>query len=162
MPEELKNIADSVMSQIRQGKLKMRPKIYFILGSVFTMAGLAAAIAVSVFLVSLIRFAFRVHGPIGQYRLDQLLSVFPWWAPVLAVVGLAVGIWLLRQYEFSYKTNFWVIIIGFIAAIVIVGWMMDLAGWDEILFRHGPMRGMMRQYFLEEGGRFLPGPGWRQ
>lgn len=150
------------MGQIRQGKLKMRPKLYFIFGSIFTMVGLAASVVVSVFLISLTRFAFRSHGPMGQYRLEQLLSSFPWWAPILAIVALAAGIWLIRQYEFSYKTNFWAIIVGFVAVIVIAGWMIDLAGWDELLFRHGPMRGMMRHYFLEEGGRFQPGPGWRR
>lgn len=160
MPEELKNITDNVMDQIRRGKLKMRPKLYFIFGSILTIAGLAASVVVSVFFVSLTRFAFRAHGPMWQYRLEQLLATFPWWAPLLAIIGLAAGLWLLRQYEFSYKRKFWVIIIGFVAAILIAGWAIDAIGLDETWFRHGPMRGMMKEYLLDND--IQPSPIWRR
>ncbi len=133
------------MSQIRQGKLKMRPKLYFVLGSIFMICGLAASVIISVFFVSLTRFALRTHGPMGQYRLEQLLSSFPWWAPILAVVGLAIGLWLLRRYDFSYKKNYWVIIIGFITTIIISGWIIDMTELDEIWLRRGPMQGLMKQ-----------------
>lgn len=137
------------MGQIREGRVKMRPKAYFVLGSLLVLAGITASVVTSVFLISLTRFALRSHGPMGEYRLEQLISSFPWWAPIFAVVGLAIGIWLLRQYDFSYKRNFWVVIIGFVAAILIAGWVIDMTGLDEIWLRRSPMRGIMRQY-LEE------------
>jgi hypothetical protein len=143
------NITDNVMSQIREGQVKMRPRVYFILGSLLVLAGLTASVVTSVFLVSLTRFALRAHGPMGQYRLEQLISSFPWWAPIFAGVGLAIGIWLLRQYDFSYKRNFWIVIVGFIMAILIAGWVIDMTGLDEVWLRQGPMRGIMRHYFEE-------------
>jgi len=147
MPKELKNITNNVMEQIRHNKLKMRPKLYFILGSIFTIIGLAASTIISIFFISLTRFAFKTHGPMGQYRLEQLLSSFPWWAPILAMVGLIIGLWFLRQLNFSYKKNPWLIIIGFICVILITSLIIDVTGLDNLWLRHGPMQGIMRQYF---------------
>jgi len=162
MSKELNNITDSVMDQIHQDKIKMRPKMYFFLGSALTFVGLVSSMVVSVFLVGLIRFSLRSHGPRGAYRLDQLLASFPWWAVILAIVGLGVGIWLVRRYDFSYKVDFEIVIIGFVLAAIVGGWVVDSIGLNDALIRRGPMQGVMKQYLLEnnlqdgQGG----GPRW--
>ncbi len=146
MPKELKNITTSVMDQINQGRLKMRPKFYFVLGSVLSLGGLVASIVISVFSVSLTRFILRARGPMSGYRLEQILSDFPWWLPVLAILGLVGGAWFLRRYDFSYKKNFWLIALGFVVAIVLAGWLINAIGLDDMWLRRGPMQGMMRHY----------------
>ena len=146
MSKELKNITDSVMNEIHQGKIKMKPRIYFILGSILTFIGLISSIVISIFLFGLIRFSLRTHGPMGQYRFDQLLSNFPWWIIILAIFGLILGIWLIRKYDFSYKIKPWVVILGFVLAIVIAGWFIDVVGLNDILFHYGPMKGFMNGY----------------
>ena len=155
MSKELKNITENVMNQIHQGKAKMKPKIYFILGSILTLIGLISSVVVSTFLVGLIRFSLRTHGPMGQYRFDQMISNFPWWTTILAILGLIIGIWLIRQYDFSYKKNPWIIIIGFILAIIIGGYIIDMTGLNDAMFQYGPMRGMMGNYMQN-------GQGWKK
>jgi len=147
MPKELKNITENVMDQIHQGKVKMKPRAYFVVGSILTFVGLVFSVVVSTFFVGLIRFSLRAHGPMGQYRFDQLMSSFPWWAVVLSILGLCIGIWLIRRYDFSYKKNPWIIIIGFILAVIVAGWVVDMTGLNDTMFRYGPMRGMMGNYF---------------
>ncbi|MFA6301260.1 MAG: endolytic transglycosylase MltG [Candidatus Paceibacterota bacterium] len=154
MPKELKNITENVMDQIHQGKVKMKPRAYFVVGSILTFVGLIFSVIVSTFFVGLIRFSLRTHGPMGQYRFDQIMSSFPWWAVILAILGLFIGIWLIRQYDFSYKKNPWIIIIGFILAIIVAGCITDMAGLNDTMFRYGPMRGMMGNYF--QGGQTAP------
>jgi len=149
MPKELKNIKDDIMGQISEEKIKMRPKVYFILGSILTFTGLVSSVVISIFLIGLIRFSLRSHGPMGDYRLDQILSSFPWWAPIMAIIGLIVGIWLLRKYDFTFKVNFKMIIVGFILAIIVSGWIIDSIGLNDTLMRRGPMQGMMRKYFQD-------------
>lgn len=134
------------MDKIHGDKIKMKPKVYFVVGSILTFVGLVSSIVVSIFLMGLIRFSLRSHGPMGSYRLEQILSNFPWWAPILAVVGLIVGIWLLRKYDFSFKVNFKLIIVGFILAVIVGGWIVDSVGLNDALIRRGPMQRMMRQY----------------
>jgi hypothetical protein len=146
MSKELRNVTEDVMGKIREGKLTMRPRAYFIVGSFFMVGGLTASIVASIFFVSLTKFALRTHGPMGQYRWEQLVSSFPWWAPLLAIVGLGVGLWLLRQYDFSYKNNPWIVVGGFVVAIIIAGWIMDTTGLNEIWLRRGPMQGLMKSY----------------
>jgi len=145
MPKEIKNITDSVMGEIRRGKLKMRPRLYFIIGSIFIFTSLVFSVLSSVFLVGLIRFYLRPHGPMGEYRFAQLLDNFPWWAVILAVLGLIIGIWLLRQYDFSYKINFKIIVVGFVAAVIIAGWLVDASGLNDNFSRLGYMNRLYRQ-----------------
>lgn len=147
MPTELKNVTNAVMDKIHHDKIKMRSKMYFAFGSFLAFLGLIASMLISVFLVGLLRFSLRSHGPMGEYRLEQILSNFPWWAVAVAVLGLFIGIWILRRYDFSYKLNFKVLVIGFVAAIILAGWIFDMSGLNDLLFRQGPMQGIMRQYF---------------
>ncbi len=160
MSKELKNITESIMDQIHEDKIKMRPRIYFILGSILIFVGLVSSIVVSVFLVGLIRFSLRSHGPMASYRLDQILSSFPWWAPVLAIIGLVMGIWLLRKYDFSFKVNFKLVIVVFIVAVILGGWIVDSIGLNDTLIRRGPMKGMMRQYIENNNLQIRKGPGY--
>jgi len=162
MSEELKNVTKSVLERIHHEKITMRPRIYFVLGSMLAFIGLTASILTSVFLFSLLRFSLRSHGPMGTYRWEQLVSNFPWWALFVALFGLILGIWLLRRYEFSYKIDFRVIALGFILAIIATGFVLDMTGLSDVLSRQGPMKGMMRQYIPGENTQ--PNPlngGWR-
>lgn len=143
MPEEIKNIENNVMDQIQKGKLKMRPKIYFIVGSILTFAGLVSSIVVSVFSVAIIKFILRSSG-IMSHKLDRIFSIFPWWMLILAIVGLVVGVLLVRKYDFSYKIDFKKAIILAILAIVLSGWLVDALGLSDLLARKGLMRGIMR------------------
>lgn len=146
MPQEVNNLSDDVMSKIRDGRVKMRPRVYFVAGSVLTFFGVVASAVSAAFLFSVIQFALRPHGPMGSYRLEQMMASFPWWALGLALLSLGIGIGILRRYEFSYKKNFLLVGIGFVLAVFSAGWIIDRAGFDDAWFTRGPMRGMMRQY----------------
>jgi hypothetical protein len=157
MSKELKNITENVMNQIHQGRAKMKPKIYFVIGSILTFVGLISSVIVSTFLIGLTRFSLRTHGKMGEYRFDQMISNFPWWTVLLAILSLIIGIWLIRQYDFSYKKNPWIIITGFILAIVFAGFIIDMTGLNDTMFRSGPMKGMMKNYFQENNDVFKQG-----
>ena len=151
------------MDQIHEKKIKMKPRAYFIAGSILTFMGLVSSVVASVFLVGLIRFSMRSHGPMASYKLDQILSSFPWWIPILAIIGLIAGIWLLRKYDFSFKVNFKMVIIGFVLAIVVGGWIIDSIGLNDALIRRGPLQGIMRQCMQDnntQGGQRCSPAGW--
>jgi len=139
-------IKKSVMDKIHKNEIKMKPKIYFIIGSLMLFISLVASIVVSVFLFSLIKFFLRSHGPMASIRFEQLISSFPIWLPLLIVIVLFIGIKLLSLYDFSYKKNFLFIIISFILSIFVVGYLLDYFGFNDIWFKFGPTKGLMRQY----------------
>jgi hypothetical protein len=140
------NIKKNIMKKIKENQISMKPKSFFVLGSIFTFVGLISSIVISILLISLISFLLKEHGPMGEYRLSLMLDNFPWWVAILAIAGLASGIWLLFKYDFSYKTNYLYMIIGFIIAMIIAGWAIDKSSIDNLWLNQGPMKGIMRQY----------------
>jgi uncharacterized membrane protein len=155
-----KDIKESVMNQIHLGKVKMKPKVYFIVGSILTFIGLISTVIASTFLIGLVRFSLCLHwGRGAQYKLDQMLLNFPWWITILAIVSLTVGIWLIHKYDFTYKIKPWVLTVGFILAIIVGGWIVDMTGLNDVLYRGDPMKGMMENY-LQKNNTFQQ--NWRK
>ncbi len=140
MSEPLNNITKQVMGRIHTEHIKMRPRWYFVLGSLATFVGLVMSILASVFLLSFIKLSMHGSGKMAEYKMDELLSHFSWWGPVIALGSLLLGLWLLRQYEFSYKKNFGLIAIGFVLAIVVASFILDMSGLNEVMLQHGPFR----------------------
>lgn len=123
----------------------MKPRWYFIVGSLAMVLGIIGLSIVSIFFVNIIVFSLRSHGPMGAIRYQQLLSSFPWWAPILVVIGLGFGIWMLKKYDFSYRKNFLLVVLGFIAAIIVSGVLIDYLGINMFLSRQGQMRRFYQQ-----------------
>jgi uncharacterized membrane protein len=83
----------------------------------------------------------------GSYRLAELVASFPWWAPLLAIAGFVLGIWLLKKYDFSYKRNPWAIAAIFLAAVILAGIAIDLTGLSDVWMKQG----FMRRYGQQSG-----------
>jgi len=143
MSKDIKDIEKNVMNQIHEGKLKIRSKVYFIIGSIFTFVGVIASIVVSVFSIGLIKFILRSNGILG-HKLDRIISIFPWWFLVFSILGIVIGMTLIRKYDFSYKIDFKIAVILVILVVMISGWLIDALGFNDLLARKGLMRGMMR------------------
>lgn len=151
------------MAKVKSNEISMKPRWYFVLGSILMTVGLASFTIGAVFLTNITLFLLRQHGPMGQWRLQTMLDSFPLWVPLLAASGITLGILMLKKYDFSYKRNFWLIIAGFIVSIVLAGFVLDYLGLNDTLFRQGPMR---RLYQQVEGQNNIiprkPGQGWGQ
>lgn len=135
------NITEDVMSKIKSGRIKMKSRGHFLLGSIVTIIGFTFLITTLLFLFNLIIFSLRAHGPMGSIRYEQLISNFPWWAPTIAILGIGLGIFILKKFDFSYKKNFITIVVGFILAMIFAGWFIDYLGFNNLM-KKGPMRGL--------------------
>jgi hypothetical protein len=133
-----------VMEQIISGSVTMKPRWYFWLGSLLSVIGLIGAGVVALFSFNIFLFSLRQHGPMGQWRLEQIVLNFPWWAVVVALISLAFGIWLLHRYDFAYRRNFGHIVIVVIASLVLSAWVLDATGLFGQFARRGPMQRMLR------------------
>ncbi len=141
------------MSRVTSGEIAMKPKWYFVAGSVFMLFGTIAAAVAAVFLINLTIFLLRKQGP-GYGKLAMMYGTFPFWIPILAILGIGVGILLLRKYDFSYRKNFFAIALGFIASIIIAGFVINQLGLNDLWSR----RGMMRKFYqgIESQGNIIP------
>lgn len=142
------DITSEVMSKIKKGQIRMKPKWYFVLGSSAMILGLSSISIVLMFVIRLFMFSIRQHGPMADIRLQQIISGFPLWAPLVAIFGIILGITMLKKYDFSYKKNFYLIIVGVIVAIVLSGFLIDKFNLDSFMFgnRFGRGNGINRQF----------------
>lgn len=145
MRKEQINITKNIMEKIEKGEVKMKPKVYFVLGSIITLAGLISFFVVSVFFINLILFYIRARGPMAQFRIEESVNNFPWWILIIAVTGIFLGIFSLRKYDFSYSRNFPLIVIGFVLSIIIAAFMVDQLGLNEALQR-GPIKRLYGEF----------------
>lgn len=142
-----KNIEMQVMQKIKKGDIKMKPRWIFVAGSVLSFIGLAGSMFTSIFFINLVIFLVRKQGP-GIGKLNMILSSFPAWIPVVAVLAIILGALLLSKYDFSYKRNFKLVILAFIASILVAGFVMDKFGINEVWAE----RGVMQKFYQDVGG----------
>ena len=165
MPEQNNhiNVERQVMEKIKKGEVTMRPKIYFVCGSLVLFLGVAATTVFAIFFTNITLFALRAIGPFDSMRLAFLWSVFPWWAPVIGILGIALGIILLKQYDFSYKRSPLWIVLGFLIVVFLFGWMMSRSVLNQRLYMRGPqfMRRVDHERMMEEGFRRFPIRGFQ-
>jgi len=145
-------LEEDVMQKINSGQVKMRPRIHFVVGSLFMGAGLAGVIILAGFFVNVASYKLRTLGPFGylwfgEYGIRPFFATFPWAAFVVALSGLVIGVLLLRHYDISYKKSFVGLILGLTALVLTAGWLMDLTGINERFGRSGHMRGLYQEQF---------------
>jgi hypothetical protein len=75
------------MTKITTGDINMKPRWFFVLGSASMIIGLVASSISAIFLMNLLFFSLRQHGPMGEWRLQSMLESFPWWVLLLALGG---------------------------------------------------------------------------
>jgi hypothetical protein len=158
MPKKLSvtpvDLEQVIMAKVKSNEISMKPRWYFVLGSLLMIAGLVGFSMGAIFLTNLTLFLLRQHGPMGQWRLQQMLDSFPLWVPIMAAVSMVLGIVILRKYDFSYKRNVWLLISGFIISIILAALILHYTGFDTIWYRQGPMRRFYQQ--IEDGRPMNP------
>lgn len=114
------------------------------------MLGLSfvTASVVAIFLLNLALFVLRHHGPRSGWRLQIMLTQFPWWIPLIGLLSLFTAVLVLHKYEFSYRKNFQALIIGCVLAILGAVILIEATGINDAWVRSGRMR---RWYQLQDG-----------
>lgn len=154
MEKQKRNIENKIMDKVLSGEVKMKPKWYFVLGSLASFVGLVGMIIGAIFLTNLTFFYIKKQGP-GTARISMMLESFPLWVPILAIALVILGIWMLKKYDFSYKNNFIVVAITVVTAIILSALLIDYLGLNEQWAKRGPMR---RFYMEDSNYRLEPRP----
>lgn len=123
-------VHDDVMKEIQEKDINMRPKFYFIAGSVLLGIGIASAAVVSSFFVHVLIYKIRYEHAFeylvfGRHGFELFLMTFPWVPLFVALGGLFGGWALLKNYDISYRQDFWKLMVGSCALIVGLGFVID-------------------------------------
>ena len=103
-----RTIHEQIMDKIQTGRVKMRPKWRFVIGTVLWILGLAMAALASLYLISLTVFVLHRSGlwfapSFGPRGWMVLLFSFPWLILAAAVVFIAVLEFFVRHYSFAWR-----------------------------------------------------------
>ena len=150
------DLSQEVMKTIKQEKVQMRPHWHFVLGSFLLGFSIVSLMTMAIFTANLVFFHLRMH----QWRF--FLYRFPWLHLLTLILLLITGLYLLKKYEFSYKQNWKLIVLGLLGALLLSGFMIDRLGVNEQLQKRRPMRRFYEQGQLPSrpSERNFPAPAY--
>jgi hypothetical protein len=153
--KEAKDLSIDIMSAIKKGEVTMRPKAYFVVGSLLLGAGLAIALTLAFFFLTASAFHLRNAGSTEFLRYGGLgaplfIRLFPWRPLLLAVLGIGGGLWFLKKYDVSYKKNFALISLALVGALVVFAIAFDRMGANDRLEKTKRFEPLYRQEFDKE------------
>lgn len=128
-----KDMAAAVMKELQKRDIKMHSKSYFWILSAVAAIGVGATTIAAVYFVHIVTFVLRSR-PIVEYLgfggagLGHFIRLFPWGWLVLGIASIVLLLVLLRRYEFSWRRNFYAIVVGLGTGLIIVGSLTALAG----------------------------------
>lgn len=148
-----KDVKKEITSQIKEGKLKMKPKWYFWFGSALLFQGTLAVVLIGTYVSNLCFYSLRVHGPfgylfLGKQGLEPFIATFPWKMLLIAGLSLLIGFKLLQKYEFSYTRHSVQILFVLMFTILFAGLLTDLAGFNEKYRLHRYMNPIFSERYM--------------
>lgn len=133
-----KTPSKDIMEQIKSGKIKMRPKSYFIAGSILLGGSLAITFSLALLFLSASTFHIRTTHPMSFLRYGHMgglafIQFFPWQLIILSIIGIWGGLWLLKKYDISYKKGFISTSLVFIGVLLTFAVFIDNLGINDCL-----------------------------
>ncbi len=148
-------VKKEVLRKIKTGEIKMKPKWFFVLGSILSIFGLIGSFVFTAFIINLIIFILKPHyGPNYPLRLNLILNNFPWWILILSFISLISGIFFLKKFDFSYKKNSSFVFLVIIVSIIISAIFFNQLGINELFMKKGPR--FMRRFYREMQLKNIP------
>lgn len=149
----MKNKTDftkNIMDRINSDKIKVRPRYQFIIAAVLIIIGILGTIISSAYFFGLSIFAFRARGPLSNIGITRALGDIPWWALVIALLGLGLGYWLWKKSETTYKITPSTAIVTMLIIALTAGIIINSMGWGDAWFKRGLIKKFYRPPLIEE------------
>lgn len=143
------SLKQKLLSEIKEGKVAMTPRMYFVL-KMAALALLAGAIVfVTIFIWNFIFFSLRINGQdallgFGPRGFQAFMVFFPWHFLLLDIGLILVLQQLIKEFRFGYRVPALAFIAALIAFAGLVGFALD--------------RGTTVNDRLHEGRGHLPPP----
>lgn len=127
------DIEKNIIEKIKKDEIKMKPRYYFVFGSLFITLGMMVSFIFSAFFINLISHRIRMlkmaeYLPMGAPGRIMFIQRFPWHFLFIALALIALGAWLLKMYDISYRKSFLAILVGIFITVVCAGLVVDKLG----------------------------------
>jgi len=129
---ETKNsIRDQILNRIKAGKLKMKPKVYFVLKNIIFVAAVVALSMLIVYLISFIVFSLDKNGAwlltrLGLGGLLSLIVSLPWLLILIILLSMFLIELLIKNLKFAYHRPLIYSILGVMVLFLALGFFTHL------------------------------------
>ncbi len=133
-------IAEKVISKIKKGELKMKPKAYFIAKSILVIGLLILTILLILYFTSLVIFVLKVndillfHG-MGFQATRSILLSFPWYLVLLIFVLLILIEIISKRFQFVYRRPLLLSLFVILSLIAISSLLIERSSLHYSFFR---------------------------
>lgn len=119
-------ITDQVMSQIKSGRVSMKPKAYYSLLAVLSVSVVVFSGVAIAYLSSIMFYWFRVSSADtmawgARSNLSESIAAFPWWVLIAATILLILSIILVRHQGRMYRHRISIVAVFIIISSLILG-----------------------------------------
>jgi hypothetical protein len=139
-PEENKqSLSEIMISKIKTGEIKMKPKFYFVLKLLLLLLGVIVLTFLALFLVSFIIFSLRVNGILaspkaGFWGFKILFSSLPWVLILGVILLIATSELFAKHFPFIYRRPVLYSTLGIILIVILGGFIIDRTNLHQNLF----------------------------
>lgn len=128
--ENQNSIKERILEKIKQGKVKMRPKIYFVFKTILIIFGIFLFLGLSLFLLSFIHFHLRISGLwyLPRFGLGGLAIYFkslPWLLILVFIVLILLLEVLSRKFSIVWKKPLLYSFLAIFAILIIGTFILD-------------------------------------
>jgi hypothetical protein len=157
---------EGLLARIREGKVSMHSRTYFILRAAFVVLVGILAFVLSVFLFNLVLFTLFTGGRAlllthGMRGFLIFIQFFPWWVLLADILLLVALRSLLRQYSFGYRSPTLYFVFALMVVIGSMGFIIyERTNVNERL-EHAAHEGRFLspvRAFYDDARRTLPDP----
>jgi hypothetical protein len=133
-----KDIANNITKKIQSGELNMKPKFYFVLGSILSSAGVLIFSILGTYFANMIIHRIRIGKMVTElrkapisFRFSMFLRVFPWEYLLLSIGFIILGLYLIRKFDVSYKKSYVFLVTIFLTGVILTAFVIDKSGLNE-------------------------------
>ena len=116
---------NKILDKIKKGKIRMRPKSYFIFKTILYVLGFVFSFLFSIFLISFIIFSLRASGAwyfpsFGFRGLGLFFVSFPWLLLLLGIIFLVVLEVFAKRFSLVYKKPLLYSVLGILIIVLLI------------------------------------------
>ena len=129
--DQKQNIVDNVLKKVREGGVRMHPKMYFIARLIGVIVIAFLVLAISALVASFIFFSIHESGEqfllgFGGRGVLTFFSLFPWIFILIDIVLIVLLEWLVQSFKFGYRISLLKIFLGILISSIVLGVIIDL------------------------------------
>ncbi len=133
------NTEDKILDQIKEGKIKMKPRAYFVAKAVLFVLGIAVILLFLIYLASFIVFSLRVSGmlflPIFTFLGVRILFGSLPWLLIFLIIFLIILLEVFAKHApFIYKKSAIYSLVIIIFTVLIIGLVVGFSPFHLRLF----------------------------